>query len=75
MSRRAGGLLVGRPRTRLLGEVGVLPDQIGKILLTHMNFDHANNVSAFQQANVCAQSDEYEAAGGCRCPTSPPRAG
>lgn len=43
----------------VLGKVGVHPSEIEKVFLTHMHFDHANNVGAFPNADVYVQLDEY----------------
>lgn len=42
-----------------LGKLGVHPSEIEKVFLTHMHFDHANNVGAFPNADVYVQLDEY----------------
>jgi glyoxylase-like metal-dependent hydrolase (beta-lactamase superfamily II) len=43
----------------VLAKVGVHPSEIEKVFLTHMHFDHANNVDAFPNADVYVQRDEY----------------
>ena len=43
----------------VLAKVGVQPEQIEKVFLTHMHFDHANNVGAFPNADVYVQWEEY----------------
>jgi len=47
------------PPETVLGKVGVRPEEIEKIFLTHMHFDHANNVGAFPNADVYVQLDEW----------------
>lgn len=42
-----------------LGKLGVRPEDIEAVLLTHMHFDHANNLDAFPNANVYVQWEEY----------------
>lgn len=44
---------------QVLEKVGVRPSEIEKVFLTHMHFDHANNVGAFTEADVYVQRDEY----------------
>ncbi len=44
----------------VLGKVGVTPEQIESVFLTHMHFDHANNVGAFPNADVYMQRAEYD---------------
>ena len=43
-----------------LAKVGVTPEEIESVLLTHMHFDHANNLVAFPNAHVYVQWDEFE---------------
>ena len=43
----------------VLAKVGVRPEEIEKVFLTHMHFDHANNVGAFPNADVYVQWEEY----------------
>ena len=54
----------------VLGKVGVRPEEIEKVFLTHMHFDHANNVGALPNADVYVQWEEYQGwlRGVCRCP-------
>ncbi|MGE4240520.1 N-acyl homoserine lactonase family protein [Ramlibacter sp.] len=44
----------------LLRKFGVDPAQIGKLVLTHMHFDHAGNLDAFPNARIYLQRYEYE---------------
>jgi glyoxylase-like metal-dependent hydrolase (beta-lactamase superfamily II) len=48
------------PPQTVLGKVGVTPDQIEKVFLTHMHFDHGNNLPAFPNAQVYVQWEEYQ---------------
>jgi len=48
------------PPSAVLGKVGVTPEQIEKVFLTHMHFDHGNNLPAFPNASVYVQWDEYQ---------------
>lgn len=45
---------------QVLAKVGVRPEEIERVFLTHMHFDHANNLPAFPNADVYVQWDEYE---------------
>jgi glyoxylase-like metal-dependent hydrolase (beta-lactamase superfamily II) len=47
------------PPETVLAKVGVRPSEIEKVFLTHMHFDHANNVGAFPNADVYVQWEEY----------------
>jgi N-acyl homoserine lactone hydrolase len=44
----------------ILGKVGVRPDQIDSVILTHLHFDHAGNFDAFPNARIFVQRREYE---------------
>lgn len=44
---------------QVLAKVGVRPEQIERVFLTHMHFDHANNLRAFPEAEVFVQWEEY----------------
>jgi N-acyl homoserine lactone hydrolase len=44
----------------VLAKVGVAPEDIERIFLTHMHFDHGNNLPAFPNASVYVQWDEYQ---------------
>ncbi len=44
----------------VLRKVGVLPEEIGAVVLTHMHFDHAGNFDAFPNARIFVQRREYE---------------
>lgn len=47
------------PPDEVLGKVGCAPEEIEAVFLTHMHFDHANNIGAFPNADVYMQWDEY----------------
>jgi glyoxylase-like metal-dependent hydrolase (beta-lactamase superfamily II) len=47
------------PPEVVLGKVGVTPAEIEKVFLTHMHFDHGNNLTAFPNATVHVQWEEY----------------
>jgi glyoxylase-like metal-dependent hydrolase (beta-lactamase superfamily II) len=44
----------------VLGRVGVRPEDVDSILLTHAHFDHMGNLPAFPNAHVWIQSREIE---------------
>jgi len=44
----------------VLAKVGVAPADIEKVFLTHMHFDHGNNLPAFPNASVYVQWDEFQ---------------
>lgn len=64
---------------RALSRVDVHPDDIGTVVLTHLHWDHAGELSLFPSADVLVQRAEVEFS---RCPTpdqrdlydTPPRA-
>lgn len=43
----------------VLGRVGLTPDDIDTILVTHMHFDHMGNFESFPNATLYVQLDEY----------------
>ncbi|HVL58678.1 MAG TPA: N-acyl homoserine lactonase family protein [Burkholderiaceae bacterium] len=43
-----------------LAKVGLTPQEVGTIVLTHLHFDHAGNLDAFPQARVLVQRRELE---------------
>ena len=44
----------------VLDKVGVRPDQIETVFVTHMHFDHVNNLHRFPNAKVVVQRTEHE---------------
>jgi glyoxylase-like metal-dependent hydrolase (beta-lactamase superfamily II) len=44
----------------VLDKVGVRPDQIETVFVTHMHFDHVNNLHRFPNAKVIVQRVEHE---------------
>jgi glyoxylase-like metal-dependent hydrolase (beta-lactamase superfamily II) len=44
----------------VLGKVGVRPQDIETVFVSHMHFDHVNNLHRFPNARVIVQWDEYE---------------
>ena len=47
---------------RELGKAGLVPDDIHYVILTHLHFDHADNIDLFPKACVVVQRDELLAA-------------
>jgi glyoxylase-like metal-dependent hydrolase (beta-lactamase superfamily II) len=45
----------------LLQRFGFAPEKIGKLVLTHMHFDHAGNLANFPNARIYLQRYEYDA--------------
>ena len=43
-----------------LAKLGLAPDDVDAILMTHLHFDHAGNIDAFPQATIYLQRSEYE---------------
>jgi glyoxylase-like metal-dependent hydrolase (beta-lactamase superfamily II) len=48
------------PRT-VLEKVGVTPEAIEAIFITHLHFDHINQIDEFPNARIYLQREEYEA--------------
>lgn len=44
----------------LLRRHGFNPQEIGKLVLTHLHFDHAGNIAAYPNARIYVQRYEYE---------------
>lgn len=47
-----------QPPEVVLGEVGIAPEEVDTILLTHLHFDHAGDVERFPNATVVVQERE-----------------
>lgn len=45
---------------KALAEEGVKPSQIGQVFLSHLHFDHANNIDLFPHAEVIVSRAEWE---------------
>lgn len=43
-----------------LAKIGLAPEDVDAILLTHLHFDHVGNIDAFPNATIYVQSGEYE---------------
>jgi glyoxylase-like metal-dependent hydrolase (beta-lactamase superfamily II) len=48
----------------LLGEIGLTPDQVDYVTISHMHFDHAGGTSRFPKAKFIVQRRELEYAAG-----------
>lgn len=61
-----GELMTGRkfadfePPAVTLAKIGLSPEDVDAILLTHMHFDHVGNIGAFPNATIYVQSAEYD---------------
>jgi N-acyl homoserine lactone hydrolase len=55
----------------VLGRIGIDPDEVETVLLTHLHFDHAGHVAAFPNASFVLQRRELEQA--VTAIASPPR--
>jgi N-acyl homoserine lactone hydrolase len=54
------GVTLWRDPAELVGRVGVRPEDVSAVLVTHAHFDHLGNVSAFPNAVVYLQRREAE---------------
>ena len=55
-----------RPLEASLADAGVRPEQISKIIVTHMHFDHIGGIAPFPKAKLVVQKGELEDAyAGC----------
>ncbi len=48
------------PPDVVLAKVGVTPDEIESVFVSHMHFDHVNNLHRFPHATVVVQQAEYD---------------
>ncbi len=48
------------PPETVLAKVGVTPADIESVLVSHMHFDHVNNISRFPNAQVYVQWEEFQ---------------
>src|SRR6516164_9250402 len=44
---------------RALGRLGIKPEEVTDVVVTHMHWDHADGVDLFPKARVWIQKDEY----------------
>jgi glyoxylase-like metal-dependent hydrolase (beta-lactamase superfamily II) len=56
---RRRGRTVFFPPVDALGALGIRPEQVRDIVVTHFHYDHIGNVSAFPQARLWVQEKEY----------------
>lgn len=57
--RKQFGLQKFKSAHELLSLVGVTPDQINRVILTHSHFDHASNTPLFERSHVVMQVKEF----------------
>ena len=50
----------GHELDRQLREIGIAPEDVGHVILTHLHFDHTGYVKYFPHAKVSIQRREYE---------------
>lgn len=48
------------PPSTVLGRIGIRPEDVDIVVLTHNHFDHAGNLDAFPNAHVYIQAEEVE---------------
>lgn len=58
--RRQFGLQKFKSARELLSLVGVTPDKISRVILTHSHFDHAGNTPLFERSHVVMQAKEFD---------------
>ena len=57
---REGGRVADYTRPdRALGRLGIKPEEVTDVVVTHMHWDHADGVNLFPKARVWIQKDEY----------------
>lgn len=52
------GVTGWQPPTAVLAKIGLSPDEVDTLILTHLHFDHAGNADAFPGAHVYIQEEE-----------------
>jgi glyoxylase-like metal-dependent hydrolase (beta-lactamase superfamily II) len=58
--RKGGGLAEYTRPDRALGRLGIKPEEVTDVVVTHMHWDHADGVDLFPKALVWIQRDEYD---------------
>src|SRR6201996_1969170 len=53
--------VVARPLTHQLAEIGLKPDDISRVILSHAHFDHAGNCNLFSKSKFVIQKAEVDA--------------
>jgi glyoxylase-like metal-dependent hydrolase (beta-lactamase superfamily II) len=61
--RKRGRVLDLRPAAAV-GLLGIAPEHVGHVILTHLHYDHAGNTGDFPQAELVLQADELAYATG-----------
>lgn len=56
---KRGRMLARRPADAVRS-LGIAPEQVGHVVLTHLHFDHAGNIGDFPQAEVVVQASELQ---------------
>lgn len=59
--RRRFGLTRYNAAESLLQSIGLKPEMISRVILTHTHFDHAGNLALFPRARITLHAAEYEA--------------
>jgi glyoxylase-like metal-dependent hydrolase (beta-lactamase superfamily II) len=52
------GCSMWQPPTKILGKIGLSPDDIDTVFLTHAHFDHMGNIPSFKKAHFYIQERE-----------------
>jgi len=58
------GRTLDRRPADAIRSLGVAPDDVGHVVLTHLHYDHAGNVGDFPQAEIVVQASELQYATG-----------
>lgn len=67
MARKRGRQII-RPVAAGLGALGIAPDQVENVIITHLHYDHAGNLPLFSNACFHLQDQELQfATGRCMC--------
>jgi N-acyl homoserine lactone hydrolase len=53
--------LVSRPLSHQLAEIGIAPEAVSKVILSHAHFDHAGNCDLFAKSTFIVQGAELDA--------------
>lgn len=59
-------LKVTKPMLQSLAELGVVPDDVQYVALSHLHPDHSGNLKAFKKAKILVQKEEFIAAMGSK---------
>lgn len=65
---RTRGREMIEPPLAALGRLGVSPEEVGDVIITHLHYDHAGNLGKFPNARFHLQDEEMRyATGRCMC--------